>query len=98
MAAKRRRTNGGVWDAEEAAESAIVEVRGEEVEVEVGANFVSTVTRIAHENGLGKFRIFSVDEEGESEQITTSNAPEEIEEGMYIEIVPEDKGAYLALV
>jgi len=62
--------------------------RGTSVPINVGANFVDTVERIAHQSAYGGYyRVFL----NGSEIVEPSDAPQTIEDGMRIVLTPYDK-------
>jgi len=64
---------------------AFMRVNGARVSVDVGANFIETVKHQASSAGLGKFRTYL-----NGNEIKPSQAPEEISEGMMVELRPYD--------
>jgi len=79
--------NGGdVWNTN-ASESnyPTIRVNGEDIELDVGDNFKDVIKEQSIEAGFGKFRVIL-----NGEEIKPSEAPELVEAGMKIEVLPYD--------
>ena len=75
-----------VWGADESESSnPTIRVNGEDIELEVGDNFKDVIKEQSIEAGFGKFRVIL-----NGEEIKPSEAPELVEAGMKIEVLPYD--------
>jgi len=75
-----------VWGADESESSnPTIRVNGEDIELEVGDNFKDVIKEQSIEAGFGKFRVIL-----NGEEILPSQAPELVEAGMKIEVLPYD--------
>jgi len=76
-----------VWGADEVDDTNLpsIRVNGEDIYPEVGDSFKEAIKECSFDAGFGKFRVIL-----NGEEITPSEAPELIEAGMKIEILPYD--------
>ena len=74
-----------VFDESESDLNTYIRVNGSDRPIEVGASMVSTIKETARDAGLGKFRVFL-----DGQEIRPSEAPDQITEGMGLELRPFD--------
>ena len=62
-----------------------IRVNGSDRQIEVGSSMVSVIKETARDAGLGKFRVFL-----DGQEIRPSEAPDQVTEGMGLELRPFD--------
>lgn len=79
--------NGGdVWNTNtDDSVCPTIRVNGENMDLDVGDNFKDVIKEASLEAGFGKFRVIL-----DGEEILPSQAPELVEAGMRIEVLPYD--------